>query len=188
MIQLGIPGFFQEDDFNWLFNRYDGFFVPVYDKNGYIQGLSIHLDKTFNNSEDIWFSSNNKINGTATKNYIMRSNISTNTTNVILTDSFILGHLIRDSLSLPVISFQNISNSYLILKEIQNTNIRNITFIIRIPSCNNNLDYIINRIFRDLLPLGYNLDTKCISNYNEIFKLDFFDETFNVNDTLKNVA
>ena len=118
----------------------------------------------------------------------MRSNISTNTTNVILTDSFILGHLIRDSLSLPVISFQNISNSYLILKEIQNTNIRNITFIIRIPSCNNNLDYIINRIFRDLLPLGYNLDNKFISNYNEIFKLDFFDETFNVNDTLKNVA
>lgn len=50
------------------------------------------------------------------------------------------------------------------------------------------LDYIINRIFRDLLPLGYNLDTKCITNYNDIFKIDFFDNNFNVDYTLKNVA
>lgn len=141
--------------------------------------------KPCNNSEDIWFSSNNKINGTATKNYIMRSNISSNTKNVILTDNFILGHLIKDVLNLPVISFQNISNSYMILKEIQNINIKSITFIIRIPNCNNNLNYIINRIFRDLLPLGYNLKTKYIKKYNDIFKLGFFDETFNVNNTLK---
>ena len=184
----GIPGMFQEEDFKWCFNRYNGFFVPVFNEDGYIQGLSIHLDKPFNNSEDIWFSSNNKINGTATKNYIMKSNITPNTTNVILTDNFILSHLIKDTLNLPVISFQNISNSYMILNSIQNTNIRNITFIIRIPSCNNNLDYIINRIFRDLLPLGYNLDTKCISNYNEIFKLDFFDEIFDINYISNKVA
>lgn len=118
----------------------------------------------------------------------MRSNITADITNVILTDSFILGHLIRDSLNLPVISFQNISNSYLILKEIQNTNIKNITFVIRIPNCNNNLDYVINRIFRDLMPLGYNIDNKCISNYNDIFNLDFFGEIFNVNYTLKRSA
>ena len=55
----------------------------------------------------------------------MKSNISADTQNVILTDNFILGHLIKDALNLPVISFQNISNSYMILKEIQNTNIRN---------------------------------------------------------------
>ena len=87
----------------------------------------------------------------------MKSNITPKTTNVILTDNFILGHLIKDALGLPVISFQNISNSYLILNSIQNTNIKNITFIIRIPTCNNKLDYIINRIFRDLLPLGYKI-------------------------------
>lgn len=184
----GIPGMFQEEDFKWCFNRYNGFFVPVFNEEGLIQGLSIHLDKPFNNSEDIWFSSNNKINGTATKNYIMKSNISADTTDVILTDNFILGHLIKDALNLPVISFQNISNSYMILKEIENTNIKNITFVVRIPNCNNNLDYIINRIFRDLLPLGYNLDTKCITNYNDIFKIDFFDNNFNVDYTLKNVA
>lgn len=184
----GIPGFSQEEDWHWCFNRYDGFFVPVFNEDGYIQGLSIHLDKPFNNSEDIWFSSSGKINGTATKNYVMKSNISDNTENVILTDSFILGHLIKDTLNLPVISFQNISNSYIILKEIENTNIKNITFIIRLPNCNNNLDYIIRRIFRDLLPLGYNLDTKCINNYNDIFKIDFFDEIFDINYTSNKVA
>ena len=68
----GIPGFFQEEDFKWCFNRYDGFFVPVFDENGYIQGLSIHLDKPFNNNQDIWFSSNNKINGTNAKSWIMK--------------------------------------------------------------------------------------------------------------------
>ena len=184
----GIPGFFQEEDFKWCFSKYRGFFVPVLSDDGLIQGLSIHLDKPFNNTEDIWFSSSNKINGTSSKNYIMKSNITPNTSSVILTDNFILGHLIKDALNLPVISFQNISNSYMILNSIQNTNIRNITFIIRIPSCNNNLDYIINRVFRDLLPLGYNLDCKSITDYNEIFNLDFFDENFNVNNTLKNVA
>lgn len=117
----------------------------------------------------------------------MRSNISADTTNVILTDSFILGHLIKDTLNLPIISFQNISNSYMILNEIENTNIKNITFIIRLPNANNNLDYVINRVFRDLLPLGYNLDCKCISNYNDVFNLDFFDENFNVNYALNKV-
>ena len=44
----------------------------------------------------------------------------------------------------------------------------------------NNLDYIINRIFRDLIPLVYNLYVKCVNNYK-----DFFDDDFNVNYTLK---
>ena len=105
-----------------------------------------------------------------------------------MTDNFILVHLIKDTLNLPAISFQNISNSYMILKEIQNTNIRNITFVIRIPDCNNNLDYIINGIFRDLVPLGYNLDTKCIDNYNAIFKIDFFDKIFDINYISNKVA
>ena len=38
---------------------------------------------------------------------------------------------------------------------------------------NEKLDYIIRRIFRDLIPLGYNLEMKCISNYSEIFNEDF---------------
>lgn len=168
----GTPGFYQEEDFKWLFSKYNGFFVPVFDANGYIQGLSIHLDKAFNDNQDIWFSSNNKINGTRAKNWIMRSNINEYSTSVILTDNLLLGALAKDITSKSVIAFQNITNSYMILKEIENTQIKDITFFVR---GNNNLDYIINRVFRDLIPLGYNLDTKYVSNYK-----DFFNNNFNI--------
>lgn len=170
----GIPGFYQEEDWKWCFSRMDGFFIPVYDKNGYIQGLSIHLDEPFNQNKDIWFSSSNKINGTGARSWIMRNNIIPNSQEVILTDNFLLGNLIKETINAPVIAFQNISNSYMILKEIEKTDIKNIVFVLRLSDADKNLDYIINRIFRDLIPLGYNLDIKHFENYK-----DFFDENFN---------
>jgi hypothetical protein len=176
----GLPGFYQEEDFKWLFSQYKGFFVPVFDSNNHIQGLSIHLDKSFNNNQDIWFSSNNKINGTRAKNWIMKSNINQYSTSVILTDSLLLGALAKDITDKSVIAFQNIANSYMILKEIENTQIKDIIFLVR---GNNNLDYIINRVFRDLIPLGYNLDIKYISSYK-----DFFNDNFNVSYTLNKAA
>lgn len=112
----------------------------------------------------------------------MRNNITETSENVILTDNFLLGNLITETINTPIISFQNISNSYMILKEIENTNIKNIIFALR-TMAHENLDYIINRVFRDLIPLGYNLDVKCVNNYK-----DFFDDDFNVNYTLKKVA
>ena len=48
---------------------------------------------------------------------------------------------------------------------------------------NENLDYIINRIFRDLIPLNYNIDIKYINSYK-----DFFDEDFSVTYTLNKAA
>lgn len=179
----GLPGFFQEEDWHWCFSRYNGFFVPVFNQNGLIEGLSIHLDKPFNGNQDIWFSSGNKINGTNAKNWIMKSNINTNSKNIILADNLLLGALAKDTTGEPIIAFQNIANSYTILKEIENTNIKNITFLLRIPECENNLDYIINRVFRDLVPLGYNLDIKYISNYKDFLNCDF-----NVDYTLNKVA
>lgn len=180
---LGIPGFFQEEDWHWCFSKYNGFFVPVLDEDGFIQGLSVHLDKPFNNNKDIWFSSSNKINGTNAKNWIMKSNINADSENVILADNLLLGALAKDTTEEPIIAFQNIANSYMILKEIENTNIKNITFLLRIPQCEDNLDYIINRVFRDLVPLGYNLDIKYISDYK-----DFFNYDFNVDYTLNKVT
>ena len=167
----GIPGMFQEEDFKWTFNRYDGFFVPIF-KDGYIQGLSIHLDKPFNNNQDIWFSSNNKINGTAAKSWIMKNNLNDNSESVIITDNFLMGNLIKETINAPMIAFQNISNSYVILNEIEKTNVRNILFVMRLSYASENMDYIINRIFSDLIPLGFNLDVKYIHDYK-----DFFDES-----------
>lgn len=183
----GIPGMYQEEDFKWCFSRVNGFYVPVVDENGYIQALSIHLDKSFTSS-DIWFSSNGKINGTGIKNYTMKSNIYQNSENVIIVDTFLMGQLIQEVTNEPIIAFQNISNSYTILKEIQDTDIKNIKFVTRVSDAKNNMDYIINRIFRDLLPLGYNLDIKCIKDCKDILKIDFFENNFDVENTSNKIA
>ncbi len=175
----GIPGFYQEEDFAWNFSYAKGFFIPVFDEMNRIQALSINLDNPYNEMENIWFSSNSRINGTGTKNWISKSNINVNTKTVFLTDSILLSNLIRDSLKLPVIAFSNINNSYQILKVLDNTNIENIVFILR-KETNKNLDYIIKRVFKDLIPLGYNLEMKYIREFKDIF-----DENFNVFYTLK---
>lgn len=168
----GIPGFFQEEDFGWTFSAPRGFFLPLFDEQNRIQALSIHLERKYNGVNDIWFSSNGRINGTATKNWISKSNITSNTQTVILTDDLLLGNLITEILNVPIIAFSGISNSYQILKVIDNTNIRNIIFTVR-SVVNQNLDYIINRVFRDLIPLGYNLETKYVKDYRDILKDDF---------------
>ena len=126
----------------------------------------------------MWFSSKDKINGTGVKNILIKNNIFEDTDTVILTDNFLLGNLIKETINYPTIAFQNISNSYQILKEIEETNVTNITFVLRVNHTDN-LDYIIRRIFRDLIPLGYNLDVKTISNYK-----DLFDEEVNKRVTL----
>lgn len=180
---LGIPGFYQEEDFKWCLNSYDGFFVPVYDQNGYIQGLSVHLSKPYNNTNDLWFSSNNKINGTSAKSWIMQYNVDEKTDKVYMTDNFIVANLMKETINVPVIAFQNISNSYMILKQIEKFPIKNIIFVIRLPQSNENLDYIIRRVIRDLIPLGYNIETKFIKSYK-----DFFDESFDVTYTLNKIA
>lgn len=169
----GIPGFFQEEDFKWAFSKYTGFFVPVFNEYGLIQGLSIHLDKPYNNNQDIWFSSNNKINGTSAKNFVMKNSISEDTESLVITNNFLLGNLIKETINSPTLAFQNISNSYTVLNELEKNGIRSVLFVVRIPQANENLDYIINRIFRDLIPLGYNIDIKYVKNYK-----DFFDENF----------
>lgn len=168
----GIPGFYQEEDWKWNFMNVKGFFIPILDENNKIQSLSIHLDKAFNGTENLWFSSKDKINGTAAKNCIFKSNITENTDTIILTDDLILGNLIKDTINAPVIAFQSITNSYQILKVLDGTNIKNIIFTLRDIE-KQNIDYIINRVFRDLLPLGYNLETKYIKDYTDMLKDDF---------------
>lgn len=65
--------------------------------------LSIHLDKPFANTSDLWFSSSNKINGISAKNWIMKNNITGNSKTVILTDNFLMGNLIREIIDVPLI-------------------------------------------------------------------------------------
>lgn len=83
-----------------------------------------------------------------------------------------LGNYIKASLDIPVIAFSNIANSYQILREIEKNNVENIIFTIR-KGDNQNIDYIINRVFRDLIPMGYNLECKYIREYKDVLEKDF---------------
>lgn len=168
----GIPGFYQEEDWGWTFTNAKGFFIPIFDENNRIQALSIHLDNKFNGTDNLCFSSKDKINGTATKNFISKSNITKDIDTVVLTDDLILGNLIKDTINVPIIAFSSITNSYQILNILDKTNIKNIIFTIRNEE-NKNLDYIINRVFKDLIPLGYNLEIKYIRDYKDILREDF---------------
>ena len=105
----------------------------------------------------------------------MKNNINEYSNNLVITDNFLLGNLIKETINAPTLAFQNISNSYTILNELEKYGIKDILFVVRLPQANENLDYIINRIFRDLIPLGFNIDIKYINDYK-----DFFDENFNM--------
>lgn len=61
----GVPGFFKDDKGSWqmYIKRCGGYFIPVCDHNGYIQGLQIRLDSTENRNYR-WFSSSNFYGGT----------------------------------------------------------------------------------------------------------------------------
>lgn len=113
----------------------------------------------------------------------MQNNIAENYNNIIITNSFIIGELVKEILNKPVLAFQNISNSYTILKEVERTHIKNITFVLDEQKNDERLEYIMKRIFRDLIPLGYNLNIKYVNNAK-----DFFEEDFNVYYTLNQVS
>ena len=169
----GIPGFYMHEDFSWDFFAPDGFFVPVSDENGKIQGLAIHLDKRFNNTEYLWFSSNNRINGTQAKNWITKANIEEHTNTIILTDDLLTYNLIKEVSDKPIMAFAGLTNSYYILNELDESNIENIVFTIRKTEYNQKLDYMIEKIFKDLLSKGYDITYKYIESYQDILEDSF---------------
>lgn len=170
----GIPGFYQEEDWGWTYTNVKGFFIPIFDENNMIQALLMHLDEPFDDTSDILFSSNGRINGTSTKSWISTNNLLPDSETVIITNDLLLNNLMRDIITVPIIGFPSLKNSYQILKVLDNTNIQNIIFAVK-SSDNSNLDYIINRCFKDLIPLGYNLEKKYVENYNDLLNDNFLD-------------
>lgn len=166
----GVPGFFMHENFTWDFINAKGFLTPVFNEDNKIVGLSIHLDKEFNGCKNIWFSSNNRINGTPAKNWIVKNNITEDTETIILTDDLLGYHFIKENSNIPIIAFSNITNSYSILKEIENTNIDNIIFTIKSKQ---KLDYIIEKVFKDLLYIGYDISSKYIKDYKDMLEDNF---------------
>lgn len=69
---LGIPGFYRDSAGNWqmFLRRCGGIFIPVCDKDGYIQGLQMRLDVPNSEKKFRWFSSNHYPDGTRAQAWI----------------------------------------------------------------------------------------------------------------------
>lgn len=172
----GIPGFYLHEDLSWDFIAPKGILIPVYDDENRIQGLSIHLDEEFNNCKNLWFSSSNKLNGTSSINCIASSNITEFTDTVILTDNLLNYNLIKEVTNYPVIGFSETANSYNILKELKYTNIENIIFTVRSPEKGQKFEYLLEKIFKDLLMKGYDISYKFINSYADLLNTNFFEK------------
>ncbi|MBP3801759.1 MAG: hypothetical protein J6I85_07060 [Clostridia bacterium] len=169
----GIPGFYQQADWGWTFTYAKGFFVPLLDEQNRIQALSVHLEEPLENTENLWFSSNGKINGTTVKNWTSKTNITENTKTIVITDNLIMNNLIKATTDASIIAYSNLNNTYQVLKELDNTNIDNIIFAVKDLEQNEKLKNVIKEIYNDLIPIGYNIETKNIENYKDILKDDF---------------
>ena len=67
---LGTPGFYQDDSDKWVMQKNaSGFFVPVRNVRGEIEGLQIRADKPFENRKYYWFSSPDKKQGCGAKTW-----------------------------------------------------------------------------------------------------------------------
>lgn len=69
----GIPGFYRADSGEWRMytNKSGGIFIPVCDKDGYIQGLQVRLDICGGDGKKFrWFSTNGYRSGTGVKSWV----------------------------------------------------------------------------------------------------------------------
>lgn len=67
----GIPGFYQNKKFKWIFKIHKGIFIPIR-HNCKIIAIRIHLDSVYSiDTSNIWFSSSSQNNGTKASNNIM---------------------------------------------------------------------------------------------------------------------
>jgi len=82
-------------------------------------------------------------------------------------------HLINALLvNVPIIAFNDISNSYRITKTLETTNIRNIIFIVRANDQNQKLDYMIEKLFGELLQNNYDVSFKVINSKDDVYRED----------------
>lgn len=171
----GIPGFYQNEELKWIFSKLEGIFIPVFSSNGKIKGLSILLDNEFNGTNNIWFSSNSKINGTSAQNWLMSFNIKKDTDTVILTDDFITAHCLNLGLKVPILAFSGIQNSKNIIKKLKTTNIKNIVFTVRLNDETQKLDYLIEKLISGLISAKYDVSIKTFRAVEDMYRPDILE-------------
>lgn len=132
----GISGFFQDKDFKWTYKSHDGIFIPVIFNNK-IQGLRINLDTEYRfDTKNIWFSSNNKYNGTKAINWPIllidnKANLlevfnSNTKKEIIMTTEIIDAHKLFNSKRKIILGVPNSINKNLLIDIINRLNVEEV--------------------------------------------------------------
>lgn len=105
---LGTPGFYQDDSDKWVMQKNaSGFFVPVRNIRGEIEGLQIRADKPFENRKYYWFSSTDKKQGCSAKTWSHFAGYPEET--VYLTEGPLKADIISYFMNVPVIGVPGVN-------------------------------------------------------------------------------
>lgn len=159
----GIPGFMQDKDFKWTYKSHKGIFIPA-TLNNKIQGLRIFLDEKYQDTENIWFSSNNEYNGTKAsnwpvflksedKNWIEMYNTKKNDTIIIATE-IILAHKLFNNTNETVIGVPNNINADILLNIVHQMQVKEIFLYVDNYTISHTSTQICQNIIRTLEKQG----------------------------------
>lgn len=178
----GIPGFFQGKDFKWTYKAHKGIFIPVYLDNR-IQGLRIFLDEQYRNDTDnIWFSSNNEYNGTKAYNFItilkdencswLDVYNSKNRNSIIIASEMILAHKLFNSTNKVVIGIPNNVDKDIILNLVNRMKAKEVFLYFDIYSLKHTSVLIYRNVIDTLENNGIKVHFRIITNYFESSNID----------------
>ena len=124
---LGTPGFYVKSD-AWTMQRNDtGFFVPVRDIQGRIQGLQIRFDNPFDGAKYRWFTSSDKEKGSKAKTW--SHFVGYPEEEVYLTEGPLKADIINYFMDVPVIAVPGVNattNLVPVLDELKSYGVRRI--------------------------------------------------------------
>lgn len=173
----GIPGFFQDIDFKWTYKSHKGIFIPVFLDNR-IQGLRIFLDEQYrNDTQNIWFSSNNQYNGTKANNFItilkdetcswLDMYNSNNKTGLIIATEIILAHKLFNNTNKVVIGIPNNVDKDIILNLVNRLKAKEVFLYQDIYSIKHTGVLIYKNVIETLESNGIKVHFRIITDYFE---------------------
>lgn len=105
---LGVPGFYQNESEKWTIQKNaSGFFVPVRNINGEIEGMQIRADNPYEGRKYYWFSSTDKKMGCGAKTW--SHFVGYPEDSVYLTEGPLKADIINYFLNVPVIAVPGVN-------------------------------------------------------------------------------
>lgn len=185
----GLPGFYQDEDFNWNYKSHNGIFIPTI-LNNKIQGLRIFLDKKYSqDTENIWFSSSNEYCGTKANNWptiLKADNVnwinmynSSQKDSIIIATEIILAHKLFNSSNKTVIGIPNNIDKDILLNIVERMNVSEVFLYVDSYSILHTSSLIYKNVIETLEKLNIKVNFRVASLHTEENKIT--NETKNLN-------